>query len=357
MLENWGRIQKLKRKGWKIGSNVVIEDGCVLEASIGSIGDDVYIGNGCVIRAERVKIGNNCLLFPKLCVVVKKSFILGDRGKIGRNTTIRAYSVYIGKEFWCNENAEVGGGGWEKPTAILRIGDNVLMGKGASINVCKPVTIGSCTGIGIDCMIFTHSSGNGQSILKGYKHIELPVSIGDHVSVFTRAIIAPGSVVKNGVTIAALAFLSGDTEEKCLYAGIPAKRMKRTKSIPEEGWRSVLKKALENEGCQSIDEGSLVVNTKISNQILLTDKLTEAKAASFRKRGGSVIICKESCTHKENNLAIFDISQKKVSGCTTDFSEKVRNALRRNGIMFSYENYLPYKLSYKDLVERGIERI
>lgn len=357
MLDNWARIQNLKRRGWKIGKNVVIENGCVLEASVGYIGDDVHIGSECVIRAEKVKIGNNCLLFPRLCVVVKKSFVLGDRGKIGRNTTIRAYSVHIGKEFWCNENAEVGGGGWEKATAVLHIGNNVLLGKGASINVCKPVTIGSCTGIGIDCMIFSHSSGNGQSILKGYKHVELPVTIGNKVSLFTRSIIAPGSVVKNGVTVAAMAFLSGNTEENCLYAGVPAKKVKNIKSVPNEEWSNVLKKALRDEECLSLVDGAQHESAITENHILLVDKLTQAKLERFRKQGVRIIICKENIVHCETDLTIFDIGTYKISGSTSDFSEKVRNALRRNGIMFSYKEYSPYKLSYKELVDRGIERI
>lgn len=344
MIVNSLRKLKYKFKGWQIGKNVIIEKGCILEANEGRIGDNSYIGKNCKIKGNKVSIGENCLFFSNSDILVKNDFIIGSRCKISNNALFRANSIHIGEELWCNEFVEVGGGGWMKKTANLKIGNHVHIGKGASINVCEPVTIGSFTGIGIECMIFTHSSGNGQSILKGYKHIELPVVIGNNVSLFTRAFIAPGVTIADGVTIGAMAFVTCKTNTNWFYAGIPAKEKYITNSIIYSDQIHFLKEALVKELGVSV----------IDKYVCICEILTKDVLENLSNSCEAIICQKANCFNQ--NYAIFQIDKNIVSGKSTDVTEKVRDALRRNGILFDYSNYIPKLLNYKDLINNGIEK-
>lgn len=351
--ENELRIASLRQQGWKIGKGVVVDRGCTLECTKGEICDDVHIGRNCIIRGEDIHIGKNSILFSGVSITVKKRFYLGERSKIGRNVTIRAYSMETGRDLWCNENFEVGGGGWQKERAVLTVGDFVLLGKGASINVCEPVTVGSCTGIGIESMIFTHSSGNGQSILDGYTHVEKAVSIGSGVSVFSRAIIAPGTIVHDGVTVGAQSFLAGEAEENCLYAGVPAQKKKKMIPVAPERQLTLLADALEEE----LGSGAcrLAPQNAKAGTVYLTNLFTEKTMIALSGIVEPVIICnQQQISMKE--ATVFCLGKRTLSGPTSAFSELVRDALRRNGILFSFNGYQPFPLSYEVLVKLGIER-
>ena len=349
-------ISELKKLGWEIGTNVTIEDGVVLKADHGRIGSNTHIGKNVRMDAEIIHIGENCIFFPNTDIKVNNEFSIGNRGKISRNTCFRANSIIIGHDFWCNEQAEVGGGGWQKNTADLSVGNLVHVGKGASINVCCPVTIGSYTGIGIECMIFTHSSGNGQSILEGYKHVEAPVHIGNHVSLFTRDIIAPGTRVEDNVTVAAMSFVRGTTEERGFYAGCPASLKKKTVPVNKDRWYELLRDVLKTE----INEALYVPWSSGYNEkepVFYISEMKEEYADCLSNCDRPIVIsgC-GSCNL--DRTAVFDIENMIVSGEKTSKTEKVRNALRRNGILFEFgEYYVPDLLQYEKLVSSGIERL
>lgn len=349
-LYNFLKILWLRAKGWKIGKNVVIERNVVIHARKVCIGSDSHIGKGTVICADEVELGQNCLLFSDIRITVTKGFRLGDRCKISRCASIRAYDVTVGTELWCNECVDIGGGGWQKPTAVLTVGDFVHIGKSVSINVCAPVNIGSYTGIGIECMIFTHSSGNGQSVLEGYRHIEKPVSIGDHVSLFTRCFLCPGTIVKNYVTVAAMSFLSGVTEERGFYAGIPAKLKKHTVAVPFEDRLSVLFDCLREELSGYPD----ILCRQAENHIVVSQTCKETSDDFSSAKSNMVLITMQG-TSDVDASAVFDLLNNSLTGSCTSLSELVRDKFRRLGILFKYLGYTCPPLNYSKLIQSGIE--
>lgn len=348
-LSQYFRIMLLKARGWTIGKNTIIERGASLHAKKGIIGENVYIGKGTRIYADEIDIGDNCLFFSNVDIMVTNSFRIGNRGKISRNTTIRAHNVTIGIELWCNENVAIGGGGWQKKTAILSIGDSVHIGTKASINVCSPVEIGSFTGIGIEAMIFTHSSGNGQSILEGYKHIEKPVYIGNHVSLFTRCFVCPGSVIEDYVTVAAMSFISGETEERGFYAGIPAKLKKKAFPLAEGKKLFALFKFLSEELIQYPD-----IQCQFDSEIIYVYQNTIHKDDTMDNKPCNVAIVLKLKPNL-NASAVFVISENLLVGTASYLSELIRDKLRRLGIVFRYSSYTPFLLNYLKLIQSGIE--
>jgi acetyltransferase-like isoleucine patch superfamily enzyme len=145
----------------RIGSNVVIDDNCLLDAKGESndgitIGSGVFVGrnsilsckNGDIALGDRVNIGFNCEVFS------------ASRVSIGADTLLAAYCYVIG-----------GDHDWSDPAAAVlaqgRTSDGVTIGAGAWL-------------------------GAGAKILDG-------VAVGD------RAIVGAGAVVREAVPAGAIA--------------------------------------------------------------------------------------------------------------------------------------------------------
>lgn len=352
MFGNWWRISILRAKGWKIEPGVTISPHAYLNAEHGFIGANTYIGPNCRICGKNVQIGENCVFFSGVDILVKGSIKFGARCKLSRGVMIRGWDITIGSELWCNENVEIGGGGWMKPTAQLTIGNHVHLGKACSINVCAPVRIGSYTGIGIECAIFTHSSGNGQSVLEGYRHIELPVTIGSHVSLFTRVMVAPGAVIHDGVTVGAMSYVVGEAAPCCLYAGIPAKEKRKIVPPAQEEKLPILQQILSGELTKEVP---IEPENGDSGMICIVDHLTIERSMELDKWGYQVVICTRASVFPDS-MAVFVLDEQIVSGPCSPESEAVRDALRRNGMLFVYRGYTPAILSHRLLQDRGIEK-
>ena len=120
-----------------------------------------------------------------------------------------------------------------------RIGDNSFVGpfveiqRGAAIGsnckiqshsfICELVTIGNNCFIGHGVMFINDLMQNGPA--GGDRSKWSKTSIGDNVSIGSNATILPVEICKN-VVIGAGAVVTKDIEEKGVYAGNPAKKIK-----------------------------------------------------------------------------------------------------------------------------------
>ena len=364
-IRNTFRIFKYKLRGYSFGKNVYIGKGTQIEGHKVHIGNDVHIGKNVRIRANEINVGDNCLFFDNVDVMVNNKFVLGKRCKISRNTVFRANNVLVGEELWCNEGVEIGGGGWKKSTADLFLGSNVHLGKNVMINVCQNVTIGNRTGIGIETIILTHSSGHGQSVLLGYEHREKSVSIGNNVSVYSRAFITPGTEIKDGVVLGAMSYARGVLDAKCLYIGMPAKKTMMFFEMPIDVQYKKLKSLMEKELSlpfmtvgktdimlyQSVDEGRqyAVVLWSESDDIMLNADFQTLETVS-------ICVVNVLGNNYEGNLSCeFDLKNLIMTGKTTFMSEKLRDIFRRYGLIFERRDYEPYLLDSNDFRKSGIE--
>jgi acetyltransferase-like isoleucine patch superfamily enzyme len=303
------------------------------------------------------------LIFDNVNAIVTNELQLGKRCKISRDCIIRAYDVIVGQELWCNENVDIGGGGWKKKTARLLIGDYVHIGKNAVINVCESINIGNKTGIGMDSMILTHSSGNGQSILEGYKHIEKKVFIGSHVSVYSRVIISPGSCVEDGVTIGAAAFVQKHLDKGCLYAGCPAVKIKEIIGLSLEERYFEIKNILIREighRANLIFEDELYKLKSESRDVVILCNYVKNDLISFLREKQlepeNVILI----SLLKNDLMIpvathFSLQEEIVNGKVSNTTELIRDTFRRYGIILECNEYVPFKLSGSKFKKLGIE--
>ena len=140
-------------------------------------------------------------------------------GTIRDHCIIEGRDVRIGKDFWMDHYAFIGGGSSFDDGSLVA-GDHLHMGMYSVVNTARPVTIGDEVGLGIATRIFTH--GAYLSALDGFPFKFAPVTIGSRVWL-PNAIVNPGVTIGDDVVVLPNSVVTKDLPGGCLYGGTPAK--------------------------------------------------------------------------------------------------------------------------------------
>lgn len=109
----------------------------------------------------------------------------------------------------------------------------IQVGKGSFINKrCKfdnnvEVIIGENCAIGHEVMFCTSTHEVGSEIKRAGKVLEGKIKVGNGSWIGARSTILSGVTIGKGVVIGAGSLIIKDCEDNCLYAGIPAKKIKK----------------------------------------------------------------------------------------------------------------------------------
>lgn len=123
--------------------------------------------------------------------------------------------VFYGQEFWINDfhlgnysfiNKNCTFSGFGTEGSLVDIGDNVMVGH----NV-------------IFCCV-SHKIGNAKH--RAGDHICKPIYVGNGCWIGAGVIILPGVTIGHGCVIAAGSVVTKNCDCNCLYAGVPAKKIK-----------------------------------------------------------------------------------------------------------------------------------
>jgi len=187
------------------------------------------IFNGKIKKKTR---RNNIYLYKNALISMAKntSIILNGELHIGtesiknsrRETTIRMdenstleidkiFSIYYGGDIILFKNAK------------LTLGSG-FFNSNIKIRCTKCITIGRDVAISHDVTIM--DSDAHEIVADGYEKT-LPVIIGNHVWIGTRATILKGVTIGDGAIIAAGAVISKDVPPNCVVAGVPGKIIKK----------------------------------------------------------------------------------------------------------------------------------
>lgn len=109
----------------------------------------------------------------------------------------------------------------------ISIGARSFVNRGVFIDALAPVDIGSNVAIGMGVYIVTSSHEIGSTQRRAGTSQARPVVIADGTWVGARALILPGATIGAGTVIAAGAVVAGKCEPDSLYAGVPAKLIRR----------------------------------------------------------------------------------------------------------------------------------
>ncbi len=257
-----------------------------------------------------LKLGKDVKVHPTARIDVESGSI-GDRSVIGANVVIEGRDIRIGHEAWIDEYSYIGGGSCHDPWSLLEAGDFLHMGRFSHLNQGRGLKIGHEFGCGINTKVFTH--GAYESAWDGFPVQWGPVSIGDRVWM-PNAWVNPNVKVGNDVVVAAMSLVSKDIPDGCLAGGIPCK---------------VLKERVYPRKLDSSEKKELFDKIFSESKIVYESKCRPAKAPSIDYR-----------TIDEDTFSVsgttFDLKHRSIQGKVTDFTEVLKNQLRRNGIRFRY---------------------
>ncbi len=180
--------------------------------------------NNVRIVANDISIGRNVQFGKNIDVNIRGNFELGDFSRLGSDTQIRGNNVKFGKHLFNSSGLRIGGGGRQHPNANFEIGDRCTIHNNF-INVCEPVVIGHDVGLSPDTSILTH--GYWLSVLEGFPASFSGVTIGNGVIVGFKSLIMMGVSIADDAVIGANSTVTKSIPEKGIYAGSPAKFIKK----------------------------------------------------------------------------------------------------------------------------------
>ncbi len=162
------------------------------------------------IKIHSIEAGDGCLIKRN------SEFHLTDGAKlkIGNNVVIQDYSFFQ----------------LTKPSPVVIIGDDVVIGRHNMITAKGNITIGSHTRTGAFVQILDHGHGFERGkLIKDQMAIISDTVIGEDCWIGTGAKILKGVRVGNGVVIGANAVVTKDIPDYAIAGGVPAKIIKYRK--------------------------------------------------------------------------------------------------------------------------------
>ncbi|WP_394614608.1 acyltransferase [Lentzea sp. JNUCC 0626] len=113
----------------------------------------------------------------------------------------------------------------------LTLGDHVWIGEGAVLDASGGLEIGEHTSIGLNTLIFTHSSWLANMTLSNHSGSDLierkPVKIGKGCFIGGLVVIMPGVTIGDFATVQPNSVVAKDVPERSLVAGNPARVFQR----------------------------------------------------------------------------------------------------------------------------------
>lgn len=335
-----GRGTRITADEVRIGDGVWIGAGVTITATRLEIGADCHIADGCRLLAPTLVLGENCVLFAGVDAHAVTELRLGDHAKISRRAAVKAVRVRTGIEFWMNQGAEIGGGGWRGGTGAFLAGDRCHVGRNTHVNTADVVELGDDTAVGMDCTVATHA--HWQPVTEGFPARRGPVRLGANVAVYSRSIISPGVTVATGGTVAGGSVVTADVPERGLVAGVPARlvRVQQPPADPGPLVREIVTAFATAHDAVALDPDDGVARWRLAGG---------TGGLGLRADG---LLTVDDGTH----AATFDVLGRTVGGCSTPVSERVRGHFFSHGVRFRYvDGYRRAPLRASALRDAGLE--
>jgi acetyltransferase-like isoleucine patch superfamily enzyme len=273
-----------------------------------SIHPTLKMGKNSTINAGQVIIGKDCVIGDNVTIDVDVTFELGALSYIGDNVTITCTEFIADEWLYMTSRVEVGRGGCNGPNSKVNIGKHVGIFEGTILNPSDSITIGDNVGIGAEVMIWTH--GAWLDITKGFPSDFGPVTIEDNVWLPARCIVLPNVTIGHDTVIGINSTINRNIPSGAFAAGSPCKVIK------------------ENAYPVQVTEGE----TEAMLRTIIVDWVRLAKHKGIT--GGQFrVIASENVELMYGGLTtLYNVYNKTMTGESNDVSEDFRDYLRRRGI-------------------------
>jgi acetyltransferase-like isoleucine patch superfamily enzyme len=341
----------------EIGGATYLGPGVRIRGKRIAIGPDCHIAHGVSIQGENVSIGANSIVFSGVSIVALGDVRIGRRAKISRGVMIRAGVIEIGTDVWINPLVDIGGGGWRSRENHFVLGDRCHIGRSSHVNVARSVTIGNDTAIGMDCTLATHAQW--QACTDGYSRLRGPISLGNNVAIYSRAVLGPGVTIHDGAVVGAGSVVTRDVDPGMLVGGVPAVALRL--AAREEMRQNVPQLLAEflavgNGGQRPVVEENFFCGQLGGRTLLFASRADQL--AEIPHDRPMILVTDSPGLAAERHLqaeAVFEITTKEVFGTATEESEQLAHFLFGTGLHFRYLTYTRPQLSFTKLVEAGLE--
>lgn len=253
------------------------------------LGKNSFICAPTINIHESAKFGKNVHIKVRGTITIGKNCIFGD------DVEINAENLSIGDNFFhLTPGLRIGGGGSQFKYANMTIGDRCVLHDNY-INLAREVTLGDDVGLSPGVKILTHGFWN--SPLEGFPCTYKGVTIGDGAIIGQDSFINIGSTIGKNVVIGANSTVNGQHEvEGGIYVGNPTRFIRKIEEPTEEAKR----------------------------------KFMNETVAGWRSLGGLAFEYIYPKIHL--NAAIIDVVERTIIGQEDDWTDKLRDWLRRHGI-------------------------
>lgn len=271
------------------------------------LGKNVKIGEGSRFAGGKITLEDGVVIGRRVDIDVAERLAVGKGSLIQDGTIIHGRRIELGREFYANHDAEIGGGSCFEASSSLKIGYWFHLGSYAMVNTAMPVTIGNEVGLGRFTNLYTH--GAYLSMAEGFPVQFAPITLGSRVWL-PSATVNPGVTIGDDVVVAVGSVVTKDIPSNSLVVGVPGKVVKE--HYPA---RPPVAEVMGRIRAQ-FDAWAVRAEYDTSKGVV--------------RLGG----------------ATFHIPGRRIEGPASEDSETVRNLLRRLGIRFRYEaldgSYVPW---------------
>lgn len=258
------------------------------------IPESARISGGKIVLGDDVRIGEHAR------IEVTQALVVGKGSNLGAHAIIRGRDILIGREFYTNHHAEIGGGSCFEGTSRLRIGYWCHLGSYSIVNTAMPVEIGNEVGLGRFSNIYTH--GAYLSSLEGFPVDFAPVKIGNRVWL-PGATVNPGVTIGDDVVVGGGSIVTKNLPSGCLAIGVP---------------------------CRVVKEHAYPIPLTAEEKLHWIERI-------FKQWKMPYAVVDPSLPLIQIEEAEFDLATMRVTGKVSGRSEQARNQLRRSGIRFPVE--------------------
>jgi acetyltransferase-like isoleucine patch superfamily enzyme len=287
-----------------------------LQSNKQRIGKDVKFGENVTIIADSIEIEDKVIFKDNITIHCKGALKIGHHSIIGSGASIQCNNLTIGHWLYACDGLEIGSGGCFNKEANVTIGNCVGIFERVLINPNSEVTIGDNCGIGREVQIWTH--GAWLDPIAGFPSDFGPVHIGNDVWLPARTIMLPNSSIGDNCVIGINSIINRKIPSGSFAAGCPAKVLK------------------ENVYPAPLTPEQII---EFINKVLGDWRtLIEFKRSDLQYSVIQFDVDKISLKVGDEET-IYDCTKKTMVGATNEFSEDLRDYLRRRGIKIYTDNY------------------